>query len=209
MVTRLLLIQPKPDVPAERVLALLHSLHRLRQEWPGILDIATGATRSPDYPFAAVLRFVQPSFSILVVDTPEYQQVVGELHAHCTTVLSLDLQQEDHGSSADTSAPASPAYGFFAPTVEEQLRQLVYLWFTGTGQPLTKETIMADLFLIDDFGLGLAEFERAVEQQFGVQGIVGALWPEKATFGDLLSGVEIELTKLKASRPLREKKHRD
>ncbi len=135
--------------------------------------------------------------------------MLDELHAHCTIVLSLDMQQEEHGQSEDTSAPASPAYGLFAPTVEEQLRKLVYLWFTGTGQPLTKETVMADLFLIDDFGLSLVEFEKAVEQQFGVKGIAGVLWPKEATFGDLLSVVEIELTKLKASRPLREKKHQD
>lgn len=127
--------------------------------------------------------------------------MVKELEKYAT-ILSLDIEHEEQNR---TSLAASPAYGFFVPTVEEQLRGLVYLWFQGTGQSLCRETVMAHLPQPNDFGLSLVEFDRALEQQFGVKGVSDILIDEKTTFGDLLSALEAELAEAKSSSSLKER----
>jgi hypothetical protein len=202
MITRLILAQPKPGTHPEILLTALQRLNQLRQEWGGIVDLTIGVTTSSEYPYGAVLRFVQPYISIPVVNSPEYQEVVKELEQHAT-ILTLNIQHEEHKQINPTS---SPAYGFFTPTVEERLRTLVYLWFQGAGQSLCRETVMAQLPLPDDFGLSLVEFDKALEQQFGVKGVSDILIDEKATFGDLLSALETELAEVKSSSPSQERK---
>lgn len=197
MVTRILLVQPKSEEHSEAILAVLQRLHQLRQCWPGIIDLETGATTSSVYPYGAVLRFVQPYVSIRVVSTPDYREVISELERHAT-VLSFDMENEDKEQPEETgSIMQPPAYGLFAPTIEEQLRSLIYYWFQGIGQPLTSKTIMADLPQPDDFGLSLLEFSSALEQQFGVESVSDILWSNKATFGDLLSMLETKLAEEK------------
>jgi hypothetical protein len=205
MITRLLLAQSKPGTHPEILLTTLQRLNQLRQEWTGIVDLTIGVTTSSEYPYGAVLRFVRPYISIPVVSSPEYQEVIKELEKYAT-ILSLDIQHEEHEQIRQTSPLPSPAYGFFAPTVEERLRALVYLWFQGTGQSLCRETVMAHLPQPDDFGLSLVEFDKALEQQFGVKGVSDILVDEKTTFGDLLHALETELAETKSSRSSQERK---
>ena len=190
MRTRILLVQPKPEKEPEVMLATLRRFHLLRQEWPGIIDLTVGETTSSDYPYVAIVRFVEPHISINVVNSPEYQKVFDELQTISTAVLTLDMNQEGR---EDIPTPA--AYGSFSPTVEERLRKLVYLWCLGTGQPLTSETTLDDLPQPNDFGINLVEFDAAAEQEFGVTHLSDILTSKGATFRDLLSAVETHLKK--------------
>ncbi len=95
MVTHVVLLQPKPEVPANEITAALAHIQALQDAIPGIVDVQVGKNMSDynqGYIYGFVMKFVDTEHLKAYAPHPAHQIVSQELQRICQKIIDFDIE---------------------------------------------------------------------------------------------------------------------
>ena len=95
MVTHIVLLQPKPEIPVNEITNILAQVEALQHTIPGIVDIQAGKNMSDynqGYTYGFVMRFVDIKHLKAYAPHPAHQIVSQELQRICQNIIDFDIE---------------------------------------------------------------------------------------------------------------------
>ncbi len=96
MMTHVVLLQPKTEVPEDQILAVLDRVVRLQQTIPAILAVEAGKNLSrlhQGFTYGFVMQFVDAQSLRTYASHPDHQGVSVQLQQICQSIIDFDLEQ--------------------------------------------------------------------------------------------------------------------
>jgi Stress responsive A/B Barrel Domain len=95
MVTHVVLLQPKPEVPGNEITTALVHVQALQDTIPVIVDVRVGKNMSnynQGYTYGFVMKFVDVEHLKLYALHPAHQIVSQELQRICQKIIDFDIE---------------------------------------------------------------------------------------------------------------------
>jgi hypothetical protein len=95
MVTHIVLLQPKPEIPANEITNALAQVETLQHTIPGIVDVQAGKNMSnynQGYTYGFLMRFVDTDHLKAYAPHPAHQIVSQELQRICQEIIDFDIE---------------------------------------------------------------------------------------------------------------------
>jgi hypothetical protein len=95
MVTHIVLLQPKPEIPVHEITNILAQVEVLQYTIPGIVDVQAGKNMSDynqGYTYGFVMRFVDTTHLKAYAPHPAHQIVSQELQRICQNIIDFDIE---------------------------------------------------------------------------------------------------------------------
>ena len=95
MVTHVVLLQPKPEVPGNEIITALVHVQALQDTIPGIVDVQVGKNMSnynQGYTYGFVMKFVDVEHLKSYALHPAHQIVSQELQRICQKIIDFDIE---------------------------------------------------------------------------------------------------------------------
>jgi hypothetical protein len=95
MVTHVVLLQPKPEVPGNEITTALVHVQALQDAIPSIVDVQVGKNMSnynQGYTYGFVMKFVDAEHLKLYALHPAHQIVSQELQRLCQKIIDFDIE---------------------------------------------------------------------------------------------------------------------
>ncbi len=94
MVTHVVLLQPKPEIPENEITTTLEHVGELQDAIPGIIDVQIGKNMSDfsqGYIYGFVMRFVDTEHFTAYAPHSAHQIVSQELQCICQGIIDFDI----------------------------------------------------------------------------------------------------------------------
>ncbi len=96
MITHVVLLRPKTEVPEDQILSALDHVVRLQQTIPGIIAVQAGKNSSnvhQGFTYGFVMQFVDAESLRAYAPHPDHQMVSEELQHISQSIIDFDLEQ--------------------------------------------------------------------------------------------------------------------